>query len=54
MSQPLPQEPALVEPVVNGEKLRELLALQTEYSTLDFKESCDLSKTPDQVELVPE
>jgi hypothetical protein len=41
----------LVEPVVNGEKLRELLALQTEYSTLDFKECCDLSKTPDQVEL---
>jgi hypothetical protein len=51
MSQSLPQEPVLVEPVVNNEKLRELLALQTEYSTLDFKDSCDLSEKRDQVEL---
>jgi hypothetical protein len=51
MAQPQPQEPVLVEPVVNREKLRELLALQAEYSTLDFKSTYDLSKTADSVEL---
>jgi hypothetical protein len=42
-------EPVVVEPVVNREKLLELLALQAEYPTLDFKASCDLRKeSPDQ------
>src|SRR6266545_1469945 len=37
-----PREPVIVAPFVNGEKLRELLALETEYTTLDFKQPCDL------------
>jgi Schlafen, AlbA_2 len=41
----------VVEPVVNREKLRELLALEAEYPTLDFKSSCDLNDKHDQVEL---
>jgi hypothetical protein len=49
------REPVVVEPVVNGEKLRELLALETEYTTLDFKQPCDLGdpneKTRHRVEL---
>ncbi|WP_203872248.1 hypothetical protein, partial [Planomonospora parontospora] len=49
-------EPVVIEPVVNREKLLHLLALQTEYPTLDYKASCDLRKQcPDrqrnQVEL---
>lgn len=51
MAQPHPREPVVVEPVVNGEKLRELLALETEYATLDFKSGCDLADKRDQVEL---
>ena len=41
----------IVEPVVNGEKLRELVALETEYPTLDFKGYCDLNETRDRVEI---
>jgi len=51
MSQPRSREPVIVEPVVNREKLRELLALETEYSTLDFKSGCNLVDKRDQVEL---
>ncbi|MEV4116967.1 hypothetical protein [Nonomuraea sp. NPDC049695] len=36
--------PVVVEPVVNREKLLELLALQTEYPELDFKAGCDLRR----------
>ncbi len=41
-----------MEPVVNAEKLRELLAWEAEYPTLDFKSECDLSLKRDLVELV--
>lgn len=41
----------MIEPVVNREKLRELLTLETEYPTLDFKSGCDLSEKREQVEL---
>ena len=41
----------MIEPVVNREKLRELLALETEYPTLDFKSGCDLGEKRYQVEL---
>ncbi|MFJ8814838.1 ATP-binding protein [Amycolatopsis thermoflava] len=51
MTQPQPREPVVVEPVVNREKLRELLALETEYPTLDFKSVCDLGEKREQVEL---
>lgn len=51
MTQPQSHEPVVVEPVVNREKLRELLALETEYPTLDFKSSCDLGEKREQVEL---
>jgi len=51
MAQPQPHEPVVVEPVVNREKLRELLALETEYPTLDFKSGCDLRDRREQVEL---
>ncbi len=51
MASPEPRDPVVVEPIVNLEKLNQLLALQTEYSTLDFKEECDLSSTRDKVEL---
>lgn len=51
MSQLRPPEPVVVEPVVNREKLRELLALETEYPPLDFKSGCDLAEKRDQVEL---
>lgn len=51
MVQPQPHEPVVVEPVVNREKLRELLALETEYPTLDFKSGCDLGEKREQVEL---
>jgi len=44
-------DPVVVEPVVNGEKLRELLAWEAEYPTLDFKSDCDLSSTHDLIEL---
>jgi hypothetical protein len=45
------QDPVVVEPVVNAEKLRELLAWEAEYPTLDFKSACDLSLKQDLVEL---
>jgi hypothetical protein len=51
MAQPQPHEPVVVEPVVNREKLRELLALEAEYPTLDFKSGCHLRQKRDQVEL---
>lgn len=51
MSQPRSREPVVVEPVVNREKLRELLALETEYATLDFKSGCNLADKRNQVEL---
>jgi hypothetical protein len=51
MTQPQPHEPVVVEPVVNREKLREPLALETEYPTLDFKSGCDLGEKREQVEL---
>ena len=51
VTQPQSHEPVVLEPVVNREKLRELLALETEYPTLDFKSGCDLGKTRDRVEL---
>ncbi|CRK59306.1 hypothetical protein [Alloactinosynnema sp. L-07] len=41
----------VIEPVVNREKLRELLALETEYPTLDFKSGCDLGEKREQVEV---
>jgi Putative DNA-binding domain len=44
-------EPVVVEPVVNREKLREVLALEAEYATLDFKETLDLSHKADAVQL---
>jgi hypothetical protein len=34
-------EPVVIEPLVNRENLRELLALETEYPTLDFKSACE-------------
>lgn len=40
----------VVEPVVNREKLRELLALEAEYPTLDFKSVCNLAEKRSQVE----
>lgn len=52
MVSPPPREPVVVEPVVNTEKLRQLLALETEYATLDFKRSSDLGEKRDLVELV--
>jgi len=51
MAQLQPNDPVVVEPVINREKLRELLALQSEYPTLDFKSDCDLGEKRDQVEL---
>lgn len=51
MTHPQPYEPVVIEPVVNREKLRELLALETEYPTLDFKSDCDLGEKRGQVEL---
>src|SRR5207253_2450079 len=45
-------DPVQVEPVVNEEKLRHLLTLQSEYPTLDYKQSCDLTRgLADRVEL---
>ena len=41
----------VVEPVVNEEKLRQLLAEQTESETLDYKDVCDLGWKRDEVEL---
>ncbi|RCG25882.1 hypothetical protein DQ384_30685 [Sphaerisporangium album] len=38
-------------PVVNSEKLHELLAWETEYATLDFKTSSKLSEKRDQVKI---
>jgi hypothetical protein len=38
MREPRQREPVVVEPVVNREKFRELLALETEYSTLDQRD----------------
>lgn len=40
-----------LEPRVNEEKLRELLAFGAESPMLDFKETCDLRETRDRVEL---
>jgi hypothetical protein len=40
-----------LEPRVNEEKLRELLAFGAESPALDFKETCDLRETRDRVEL---
>ncbi|GAA4083103.1 hypothetical protein [Nonomuraea soli] len=37
-----PHQPVVVEPLVNIEKLRELLALKAEYDALDFKSVLDL------------
>src|SRR5262245_40787774 len=51
MAQPYPHGPVVGEPVVNREKLRELLALQTEYAALDFRSACDLAVKRDEVEL---
>ncbi|MEG3635205.1 AlbA family DNA-binding domain-containing protein [Micromonospora palythoicola] len=51
MDSSVSQDPVVVEPVVNTEKLRELLAWGTEYPTLDFKSECDPSLTRDLVEL---
>jgi hypothetical protein len=51
MAQSQPLGPVVVEPVVNREKLRELLALEAEYPALDFKSSCDLTEKREQVEL---
>ncbi|WP_410593655.1 helix-turn-helix domain-containing protein [Amycolatopsis sp. lyj-23] len=51
MVQPQSPEPVVIEPVVNREKLRELLALETEYPTLDFKSGYDLKEKHDQVDL---
>lgn len=51
MAQPQSPEPVVIEPVVNREKLRELLALETEYPTLDFKSDYDLTEKHDQVDL---
>ncbi|MEV4752652.1 hypothetical protein AB0K21_40390 [Streptosporangium sp. NPDC049248] len=44
MIEPGTIEPVVVEPVVNREKLLELLALQAEYPTLDYKDSPDPAK----------
>jgi hypothetical protein len=41
----------VLEPVVNSEKLHELLAWEAEYATLDFKASSKLSDKRDQVDL---
>lgn len=43
--------PVVLDGVVNDEKLAELLALQTEYPELDFKQALDLASTEDVVEL---
>ena len=51
MAQAQPAGPVVVEPVVNREKLRELLALETEYPTLDLKSGCDLSEKREEIEL---
>ncbi|MEU6025322.1 ATP-binding protein [Micromonospora sp. NPDC047134] len=51
MDSATPQDPIVVEPVVNVEKLHELLAWQAEYPTLDFKSECDLSLKHNLVEL---
>jgi hypothetical protein len=45
-------DPVVVEPVVSREKLMELLALQTEYSSLEFKGVCDLDHKPHVLALV--
>jgi hypothetical protein len=45
------QDPVVVEPVVNREKLHELLRWEAEYPTLDFKSDCDPSLPRDLVEL---
>ena len=41
----------VVEPIVSGEKLFQLLAEQAESAALDFKSGCDLRRKADQVEL---
>jgi hypothetical protein len=46
-----PLDPVIIEPVVNEEKLREVLALGAEYPTLDFKQELNLKDTRDKVEL---
>jgi hypothetical protein len=46
-----PHDPVNVEPVVNREKLLELLAPEAEYPALDFKSGCDLSEKRALVEL---
>jgi hypothetical protein len=43
--------PVVLEPIVNREKLAELLKLGTEYPCLDFKENWDLKKTEDEVDM---
>ncbi|MEU7976641.1 ATP-binding protein [Micromonospora sp. NPDC049089] len=48
--QPESREPVVVEAVVNREKLRELLALEAEYSALDYKSGCNLAEKRHQVE----
>jgi hypothetical protein len=40
MASPELSDPVDVEPTVNLEKLRDLLALQSDYATLDFKKQC--------------
>jgi len=50
VAQPQSHEPVVVEPVVNREKLLELLALETEYATLDFKSGYDLRGKRDEIE----
>lgn len=50
MEQPQRRDPVVVEPVVNREKLRELLALEAEYPALDFKSVCNLAEKRSQVE----
>ena len=42
---------AVVEPRINREKLDELLDLGAEHANLDFKETCDLGKKADKVEI---
>ncbi|ONI90937.1 hypothetical protein ALI22I_10930 [Saccharothrix sp. ALI-22-I] len=51
MVHPTPREPVVVEPVVNREKLLELLAWETERSPLDFKPWFDLNEKRDVLEL---
>lgn len=46
-----PQDPVVVEAVVNAEKLGELLAVGTETRSLDYKKAWDLQSTEGKVEL---